>query len=216
MTAIVVFGRQPTAGEVKTRLAADIGPIRAARAYEALLGHSLNCAIATGDRITLSLAAEPTGCWVPPVAVEIEVQSPGNLGDRMEEAFARAFARGADRVMIVGSDCPELTNEGLARATEQLADAPLVIGPAMDGGYWLVGQSRPCHGLFRDIPWSTDRALEVTLERAVDLGLDVATGERLCDLDTAADLATVTARGRTPAVLLDELTRWISPPVEGP
>lgn len=215
MTAIVVFGRQPVAGEVKTRLAADTGHIRAARAYEALLEHCLGCAIATGFRTVLSLAAEPVGGWLPPVPIAIEVQSPGDLGDRMEEAFARAFARGAERVVIVGSDCPELTAEGLARATELLNDAPLVIGPAMDGGYWLIGQSRPCHGLFRDIPWSTDRALAVTLERAVDLGLGVANAERLCDLDTAADLSTLTNRERTPAVLLGQLTRWIMAPAEG-
>jgi len=215
MTAIVVFGRQPIVGEVKTRLAADIGPVRAARAYEALLGHSLHCAIATGARVNLSLAGDPTGCWVPPVAVAIEVQSPGDLGDRMEEAFARAFARGAKRVVVVGSDCPELTTEGLARATEQLADAPLVIGPAMDGGYWLIGQSQPCPGLLRGIPWSTDRTFAETLDRAVDLGLEVATGECLCDLDTAADLATLTARRRAPVTLLNELTRWISSSAEG-
>lgn len=124
-------------------------------------------------------------------------QGSGDLGDRMAQALARAWADGVDRAVIIGSDCPSLTAEDLHQAFAALDQADLVLGPAEDGGYYLLGMTRPqtstiaetlAQGLFSGIPWSTDHVLEQTLAAAQGQNLRVATLTTYRDIDQPADL----------------------------
>lgn len=185
---IVVFGREPVPGRVKTRLAAAVGEAEAARIYRLLLEHTVGCALATGVPVTLSLAEAPSAGWSAPEGVRLEVQAPGNLGERMGAAFGAAFARGAGAVVLVGSDCPGVRPAHLAAAFGRLGEVPVVLGPAADGGYWLVGQRAPGVDCFSGVPWSSERTLEVTRRRLEELGVAWAELGRLRDVDTLDDL----------------------------
>lgn len=115
-------------------------------------------------------------------------QAEGDLGARMKDAFLRAFKDGAERVVIVGSDLPEVSASLLRRAFEQLDAHPAVVGPARDGGYYLLGLRGMIEGIFEGIEWSTSSVLRETLERLRGAGVEPATLEVLADVDTVDDL----------------------------
>jgi len=185
---VVVFGREPLPGRVKTRLARGIGAERAAAVYAALLEGTLAEALATGVPVVLSLAEALTGSWRPPEGLEVEIQDHGDLGRRMQGAFLRRFAGGADRVLLIGSDCPGVTRVHLLHALEILCGVPVVLGPARDGGYWAIGQRAPGTDCFTGVPWSSPETLMATRSRLRSLGVLWAETETLADVDTAADL----------------------------
>jgi rSAM/selenodomain-associated transferase 1 len=115
-------------------------------------------------------------------------QSDGDLGERMSAAFADAFREGAGRVVVIGTDCPALSPDHLAEAFEALGNHEVVLGPARDGGYYLVGLSRPADALFTDIPWGTESVLQATMERAEAVGLTQCCLQTLGDVDRPEDL----------------------------
>jgi uncharacterized protein len=188
VSCVVVFGREPVPGRVKSRLAAGVGGELAAAVYGELLGHTLRVAGSIDADVVLALAEPPARGWRPERAVAVEVQVAGDLGRRLADALARRFAEGYRRVVVVGSDCPELAPHHLRAALDGLAMHPVVLGPAWDGGYWLVGARAPGMDLFRDIPWSTPGVLDATRARLRALGVGWLELERLHDLDTDADL----------------------------
>ncbi|HEU4451597.1 MAG TPA: TIGR04282 family arsenosugar biosynthesis glycosyltransferase, partial [Longimicrobium sp.] len=106
------------------------------------------------------------------------------------DAFARAFADGAGRVVIVGSDLPEISAPLLRRAFDLLDGSPAVIGPARDGGYYLLGMREMIGGVFDGVPWSTDRVLARTMEILRGAGIEPALLPMLADVDEAGDLPT--------------------------
>jgi len=185
---LVVFGREPVPGRVKTRLARAVGSGRAATVYRELLERTLAAALGTELPVVLSLASPLTGLWTPPAGLAVEVQGPGDLGIRMAEAFARRFAAGVDRVLLVGSDCPGVTSEHLLATVERLGRFPVVLGPARDGGYWAIGQRAPGTDCFAGVPWSSPRTLEATRDRLRALGVPWAETVTLADVDTVEDL----------------------------
>ena len=188
MSCVVVFGREPVPGRVKSRLAADVGEDVAAAVYRELLRHTLRIASSIDADVMLALAALPAPGWRPECAVAVEVQVAGDLGVRLADAFCRRFAEGYRRVVVVGSDCPELAPHHLEGALAGLARHSVVLGPACDGGYWLVGTRAPALDLFTDIPWSTPGVLDATRTRLRALGVGWLELERLYDLDNEADL----------------------------
>jgi rSAM/selenodomain-associated transferase 1 len=173
---------------VKSRLAADVGQDLAAAVYRELLRHTLRVAASIDADVVLSLAAPPAQGWRPEGAVAVEVQVAGDLGLRLADAFGRRFAEGYRRVVVVGSDCPELAPHHLEGALAGLDRHPVVLGPACDGGYWLVGVRAPGAELFSDMPWSTPQLLEATRGRLRALGMDWLELECLRDVDSEADL----------------------------
>ena len=210
MSCIVVFGRQPVPGRVKTRLASAIGADAAAEIYAALLNHTLAVAAATGEEVVLSLAEEVRDGWRSPPGVRVELQGEGGLGDRMAESFTRRFAEGWGRVVIIGSDCAELAVGGLRRALDLLAEHRVVLGPATDGGYWAVGQRRPGVEMFESVPWSSPKTLDRTRRVLQSLGVGWHELDTLSDLDTAADLDRDLTSAGVPPVLADRLRRAVS------
>ncbi|HEX8328636.1 MAG TPA: TIGR04282 family arsenosugar biosynthesis glycosyltransferase [Hymenobacter sp.] len=191
---LLVFARVPLLGRVKSRLAATIGNEAALATYRELLAITREAVVASGVPATVWLAdtagAAPTaaeaGEW-PGLAVRC--QPAGDLGERMTAAFAHAFAEGAGRVVIIGTDCPGLRAAHLAQAFASLAENDLVLGPATDGGYYLLGLQAPRPTLFQDKPWSTATVLAETVAEARRLGLRVALLPELRDVDDATDLA---------------------------
>ena len=191
--AILVFVRAPEAGRVKTRLAAEIGAEGALRVYRRLAEHAVAEARELGPEVALRIHYTPAAggeavrAWLGGDA-EYLPQADGDLGARMRAAFAAAFAAGHRRVLIIGSDLPGLSAEVLRRALRLLDSHPAVIGPAADGGYYLLGLRGMVGGVFDGIAWSTERVLEATLARLRAAGCAPAMLEPLRDVDTAADL----------------------------
>ena len=194
-TDVVVFGRPPQAGRVKTRLAAALGPGAAAKAYQAVLEHTLGEAVASGFPVTLALAetAGPGVEWAPPPGVGIELQAVGDLGARMAAAFAAHFAAGAGNVVLIGSDVPRLDATMIRGAAAACGRVPVVLGPALDGGYVLVAQRAPGVAMFAGVPWSSPDTLAATRARLGRLGVGHEELEPVRDIDTRDDLDAVLA-----------------------
>jgi hypothetical protein len=130
-----------------------------------------------------------------PEDVVAREQAGGVLGERLSRAFDELLASPEDRALAIGADCPELEAEVIREAFVALEACDLVLGPANDGGYFLIGLRRAAPALFEDIPWGSDRVLEQTLERAKGAGLETALLSGLADLDTPDDLVRYLARG---------------------
>jgi len=192
--ALVLFTRYPEAGRTKTRLIPALGPEGAAdlqrrlteqmvaRMASFVAGFDATAEIryAGGDR-------EKMDQWLAG-AIPCLPQKGDTLGERLQNAFAASFAKGAARVVIIGADCPGITPLLLAQAFSALGQADLALGPAADGGYYLVGLTRPQPALFHDLPWGSGEVLARTLARARDLRLSTHLLEQLADVDRPEDL----------------------------
>jgi rSAM/selenodomain-associated transferase 1 len=187
MNSVVVFGREPRPGRVKTRLAREIGAQAAAAVYHELLSATVQVADAIDADLVLSLADPPASGWVPPT-VPLEIQCDGDLGRRLEDAFERRFRDGYERVVVIGSDCPELDSHHIGEALDRLATSPVVLGPASDGGYWLIGQRSTARLDLSGISWSSPTTLAATRRRLRDLGLRWQELAELRDVDRFEDL----------------------------
>lgn len=187
----LVFVRAPEAGRVKTRLAAGLGAEGALRVYRRLAEHTLREARAMGGEVRVHFTPADAGAevraWLGD-GVRYLPQSAGDLGARMEAAFRDAFEDGADRVVIIGSDLPDLSAALLRRAFDALESHAAVIGPARDGGYYLLGMQTIIGGLFEEIPWSTNEVLARTLDRLRAAGIEPALLGALSDVDEVHDL----------------------------
>lgn len=188
---LLIFARAPVLGRVKTRLAADIGAEAALAVYCELLHITAEAVMAAQVPATVWLAEAPA---VP--AAELpewpglpwQLQPAADLGQRMQTAFAKAFANGATAVAIIGTDCPGLRAAHLTQAFELLQSHDVVLGPATDGGYYLLAMRQLYAPLFADKAWSTATVLAATLADAERLHLRVALLPTLADIDTGADL----------------------------
>ena len=196
---LLVFARPPVLGQVKTRLAATLGPAQALHVYGRLLARTQQAVAAAALPATVWLAEAPAAPApathpLPDLpewpGLPWRLQTPGHdLGARLAEAFAVAFAEGATQAAVIGTDCPGLTARHLTQAFEALAGHDLAIGPAADGGYYLLALRQPQPALFRGIAWSSPTVLAETLAHAAHLGLRVQLLPVLSDVDTEADLA---------------------------
>ena len=177
---------------MKTRLAAAIGPEAAADLYRALVEHVLETTAPRPGEYERLVFFDPPGAleemraWLP--GVRLLAQSGGDLGARMADAFARAFARGARRVAIVGTDAPGVARETVLEALSALDAADVALGPAEDGGYCLLALREPRPELLSGIAWSTATVAAETRSRAASAELTVRELPALRDLDTLDDL----------------------------
>ncbi len=157
--------------------------------YRALVNTVLD-QLAIFPTVELRFAPEEAGAeikpWLRP-GWTLAPQGSGNLGERLRAAFTDAFARGHHSVTVIGSDCPEMTASDVVSAQEALQSADLVLGPAADGGYWLIAMKKVESELFAGIDWSTAAVLAQTLERANGQGLKVWLLRTLADVDTEED-----------------------------
>ena len=196
--ALLVFLKAPRPGRVKTRLAAGLGPdgpARAAAIYRRLVELTVaetHVLARTGVRVVLCVeprdALGEVETWLGDDPI-LAAQAPGDLGARMATAMRDAFAAGAARVVIIGTDCPGFRATHAALAFRALDEVDLVIGPARDGGYWLIGARDGVPPVFEGVPWSTPEVFAATRALASEAGLTVERLETLGDVDTVEDLA---------------------------
>lgn len=191
MRRLAVFARPPVEGEVKTRLSPALPPALARDLYAAMLNDAFAAlAAAHCDERFVFWAGDPARAPValPPGTLE-RPQRGGDLGVRLAAAFDALLDAPGIEAVIAGTDCPDLHAGYLDQAFAALAAADLVLGPAADGGYGLIGLRRRAPGLFEGIDWSTPAVFEQTLSRAAAAKLEIATLPALDDIDTPADLA---------------------------
>lgn len=162
---LLIFIKNPELGKAKTRLAESVGPERALKIYEALLKHTRQLSQAVDARRMLFYSAfvDEEDQW-PSTYFFKYLQVSGGLGERMSAAFLRAFAAAGSPVLIVGSDCAQLTSAIVEDGIKALETHDFVIGPAEDGGYYLLGMRAFHPEVFQDIAWSTEEVLPQTLE----------------------------------------------------
>lgn len=185
--ALLLFIKNPEKGKVKTRLAATVGEEQALKIYLALLEHTRKVAQAVQvDRMLFYSSHVVNEDEWPNQAFQKYVQEGADLGDRMLNAFQLAFEK-HQKVVIIGSDCASLTPAILQDAFDQLDHFPFVIGPATDGGYYLLGMKAPEPALFQHMEWSTDRVLPTTLDRIRNLGKLYHLLPELSDIDFEED-----------------------------
>lgn len=189
---VILFARRPDPARCKRRLARALGGRAAAAVYTRLLARALAAVTHSScRRPVLACAAPDEVDWfrgrLGARGWRVWRQGSGDIGARMHHALARALATGAPAVLI-GSDIADVRARDLRRAFEALhAGADLVLGPAADGGYWLIGLARPAPGLFRDMPWSTAAVAHETLARARAAGLVGVVLPVLHDVDRPRD-----------------------------
>jgi rSAM/selenodomain-associated transferase 1 len=195
--ALIVLTRYPRPGRVKTRMIPVLGPDGAAALRDRLTARSLDAARRVRERRNLHLEVCYTGGEEPELRrwlgddVAFACQGDGDLGARLEGSSANAFAAGRRAVVLIGTDCPELSADALDRAFEALRATDLVIGPAEDGGYYLLGLRRHVPELFRGIAWGHDEVFEQTVDAAIRMRLSITTLEALRDVDRPTDLPLV-------------------------
>ncbi|MGE5640413.1 MAG: TIGR04282 family arsenosugar biosynthesis glycosyltransferase [Clostridia bacterium] len=207
-TAILVFARAPSPGRAKTRLAAAIGPWRAARLQAGLTLHALRVALAAAVGPVEIHAAPPGHAFFAAARrkfpVELAGQRGRDLGERMERALARALRRHRAAILI-GTDCPDLGAADLRRAARWLRGATdAAVAPAEDGGYALVAMRKPRAAVFAQIPWGHSRVYAETAARLDASGLRWRALRTVWDVDRPEDLARLAKR--RPA-FLQRLTR---------
>lgn len=183
---VLVFQKNEVLGKVKTRLAASVGEKQALEIYLQLLDKTYLALRDISVSITTYFAE-----FIPDNPIQSAenklVQVGQDLGERMKNAFAKNFESGMEKVVLIGTDCPSLEGTHLAQAFEALDQCDLVLGPARDGGYYLIGMKRRSDFLFEGIPWSTELVLSQTLALAAEQGLQTSLLPVLEDIDTLED-----------------------------
>ena len=181
---IALFTRYPTPGEAKTRLIPALGADRAAALHRVLTERTLAAVRASGLPFELRTTGAPPAAFIDSLgAVEAIDQGDGDLGERLSRAGPPY------PTLFIGADAPDLTDALLRQAATALASADAAIGPAEDGGYWLLGLVGPVAGIFDRIDWSTERVFDQTLARLRAAGIEPALLPRLADCDRPEDLA---------------------------
>lgn len=191
---LIIFTRYPEPGKAKTRLIPALGAKAAADVHRQMTEFTLaqvkplqqyrslmvEVWFAGGDRDQME-------AWLG-VGLRYKPQPAGDLGDRMTQAFQSAFACDVNAAIIIGTDCPELMETILVKAFHALQQTDVVLGPAADGGYYLVGLRRAIPELFQSITWSTDRVLQQTVAIVEKLNLSLTLLPMLTDVDRPEDL----------------------------
>jgi len=186
---LVIFVKNPEEGKVKTRLAADIGNKRALDVYQKLLAYTRGVVqkLNVTKQVWYSSCIDFSDNWGEDQFIK-KLQKGDNLGERMQEAFRQGFREGFGRILIIGSDCPALSDQHLLSAYEELECNDVVLGPSQDGGYYLLGMNHYIPELFINKSWSRDSLYGETIKTLDQLHKSWGELEELNDIDTLDDL----------------------------
>jgi uncharacterized protein len=191
---LIVFTRLPVPGSAKTRLIPLLGANAAAKLQSFLTERIVDISkdFAYADKVTLEVhysngTEDSLRTWLGK-DLKFRAQEQGDIGRRMAAAFAAGFEEGYSRIVLIGSDCPDISGELLRDAFLRLTSADLVLGPAYDGGYYLIGMKKPHPELLVYIEWGTSEVLSATIEQAEKLGLAISLVDKLIDIDDAQAL----------------------------
>jgi len=189
---LIIFAKQPVAGQVKTRLQPDYTAEQAASVAAELIRLTVELAVENWpDDIYLYGAPDADHPLFADLAdrygLALRNQAAGDLGARMQAALAEGIAR-RGAAAILGCDVPHASWDILDDANHFLARGRSVLGPTKDGGYYLIGLTTVRPGVFANVPWGTSRVLDLTIERARESGVEFTMLPRLADIDTTTDL----------------------------
>ena len=191
---LIIFTRYPQPGKTKTRLIPALGVEGATNLQRQMTEFTLSKVKKFQESAAISFEIRFTGGnlqlmqnWLG-TELNYLLQGEGDLGKRMENSFLSAFNKGAQEVVIIGIDCPNLSAEVLAQAFEKINNCDLLLGPAVDGGYYLIGLKRAIGELFINIDWGTAKVLQQTVDIAQQLNLSVGYLATLADVDRPEDL----------------------------
>lgn len=186
--ALLIFVKNVQSGQVKTRLAATVGNEKALSVYKQLLSHTVS--------ITQNLPVDKIVFYSDFIEDDIwennfykkQIQEGNTLGMKMENAFKSSFTAGYEKLLIIGTDCPGINESILKNAFTQLNHFDILIGPATDGGYYLLGMKKAHPFLFKNIKWSTDVVLQQTVDLCNRNQLSYFLLPELSDIDEEKDL----------------------------
>ena len=186
---LIIFVKNPEIGRVKTRLAKIIGDEQALSIYQKLLLYTkeITKGLNADKAVYYSEHIDNNDLW-DNMLFSKHLQRGDDLGERMQNAFAEAFAQGKERVIIIGSDCLELETYMIKEAFAVLESNDVVLGPAKDGGYYLIGMTAFLPTLFEDKNWSTDDLLMDTISDLKKMNAKYYLLKTLNDIDTIEDL----------------------------
>lgn len=188
MRGIIVFVKNPELGKVKTRLAATLGDEKALEVYNKLIGYTRSILLEvdhTEKYVFYSSFIDNEDEWSNDI-FEKKLQVSGGLGTKIAKAVQHIF-ESCDQVVIIGSDCPQLTSIGIKEAFNELETSNVVIGPSHDGGYYLLGMDNYYPELFEGINWSTETVCAETLQKANESNLNSTKLDVLSDVDFEED-----------------------------
>ena len=188
-TLLMVFMKNPIAGKVKTRLAVKVGKNEALNIYKKLIEHThfVTSKIKTCDKaIYYSSSVDEQDRWISE-SYSKHMQKGNGLGEKLSNAFLDAFKQGYKKVIVIGTDSFEITSDIIDNAFCILEDSDIVIGPAKDGGYYLIGMNKHRPELFKDIDWGNDTVLSSTLSIIKSIDCRHTLLKQLSDIDTLED-----------------------------
>lgn len=189
---VMLFTRYPEAGNTKTRLIPYLGAVRAAELQRWMTAAMAREMAVLG--LDIDRQVHFSGGDLPQMQTWLggqfnyRPQAAGGLGHRLQQAFRTNFEAGMETVVAIGADCPQLSADHFEQAFQQLQTHDVVLGPAVDGGYYLIGLRAYQAQLFEEIPWGTGTVFERTVAIASHLNLSIATLEELRDVDRPEDL----------------------------
>ncbi len=187
-TALIIFVKNPVEGKVKTRLAKSIGDEKAVVIYKQLLQHTYIITKEMGIDKYVYYGDYVNNNDIWDENYKKALQQGADLGQRMENAFKEVLSVGYNKVLIIGSDCAQLTTDIINTAIEKLDESDIVFGPSLDGGYYLLGMKKITSQLFNGIEWSTNTVFSKSLEIAGNQHLKVTTVQKLSDVDVIEDV----------------------------
>ncbi len=186
---LLIFSKNPEYGKVKTRLAATIGKEQTLFIYQKLIEHTIAVTkeVSIDKTVFYSEWIDKKDNWEEEFYKK-KIQSGTDLGERMKTAFKSSFTENYDKVVIIGTDCFELETQNILSAFSRLDDADIVLGPAIDGGYYLLGMKKFNPALFENIHWSTGKVFNQTIVICRKLKLSVSLLPELNDIDNEEDI----------------------------
>lgn len=186
--ALIIFVKNLIEGRVKTRLAATLGNDGAMDIYKQLLKNTQNSILTfEADKIVFYSDFIEEEIWEKN-SFQNKIQQGNDLGERMKNAFKSSFIAGYEKIVIIGTDCPGIHKSILENAFMALNNLDIVIGPATDGGYYLLGMKKEHPFLFQNIEWSTDKVLQQTIDLCNKNRLSYFLLPELSDIDEEKDL----------------------------
>jgi len=189
---LILFLKYPEKGKVKTRLSKDIGNEKALLIYKKSVSELLNQLDSNNYDISIYYCPENKNDevkkWINLPDIKYLAQSGDDLGIRMLNAFKDSISLKYAKTVIIGTDCLEITNSLLSQSFDLLDDSDLVLGPATDGGYYLIGLKAVVETIFQDIHWSTEKVLKQTIKKAKEIKLSYKFLDFNNDIDNIHDL----------------------------
>jgi rSAM/selenodomain-associated transferase 1 len=186
---LIIFTKNPEKGKVKTRLANTIGDDKALIIYKKLLHHTANfCENSIGDKWAFYSNKIGDNEYFDSKYFDKHLQHGGDLGEKMKNAFIEGFKAGYKNIIVIGSDCYDLNTEIINTAFDNLNSTNFTIGPALDGGYYLLGMNTPFYNVFENKSWSTESVFNDTVNDIKGASLTYCLLPKLSDIDYEEDL----------------------------